>query len=68
MNKTCDCEHCKYADISKEERTVRIGDCVITQDPGGIICRNYGNMNITLIDDEGIQCSGFEEGAYVQKS
>lgn len=65
--KTCDCERCMYADISKEKRTVRIGDCVITQDPGGIICRNNGNMIVTM-ECDGFVCSGFREGAYVQKS
>lgn len=54
------CENCKYADISKETRTIEVEGMIVTQNGGGIKCMHEHIKNITFTNGE-MTCSEFEE-------
>lgn len=54
------CERCKYADITRIQRTIRKGDTVIKQNGGvNITCTNSERKSITFTDSMMV-CTGYE--------
>lgn len=54
------CENCKYADISKETRTIEVNGMTITQNGGGIKCTHEHIRSISFTNGE-MKCSEYQE-------
>lgn len=59
------CESCKYADIAKKTRTIKVGGMVVVQNGGGVKCTREHVRNISFTNGE-MKCSDYHEREDVQ--